>query len=56
MTLSTVIFLAIVLPNFNLILVKKFLKTAKIIDESLIQLFYVTILLNQVISFNSNVG
>jgi hypothetical protein len=36
MTLSTVIFLAIFYQTFNLTLVKKYLKTAKIIDESLI--------------------
>jgi hypothetical protein len=35
MTLSTVIFLAIFYQTFNLTLVKKYLKTAKIIDESL---------------------
>ena len=36
MTLSTVISLAIFYQTFNLTLVKKYLKTAKIIDESLI--------------------
>ncbi len=36
MTLSTVIFLAIFLPNLQLNIGKKYLKTAKIIDESLI--------------------
>jgi hypothetical protein len=36
MTLSTVIFLAIFHQAFNLTLIKKYLKTAKIIDESLI--------------------
>ena len=36
MTLSTVIFLAIFYQTFNLTLVKKDLKTAKFIDESLI--------------------
>ena len=36
MTLSTVIFLAIFYQTFNLTLVKKIPKTAKIIDESLI--------------------
>jgi hypothetical protein len=36
MTLSTVIFLAIFLPNLQLKIGKKYLKTAKIIDESLI--------------------
>ena len=36
MALSTVIFLAIFYQTFNLTLVKKYLKTAKIIDESLI--------------------
>ena len=35
-TLSTVIFLAIFLPNLQLNIGKKYLKTAKIIDESLI--------------------
>jgi uncharacterized membrane protein YwzB len=49
MTLSTVIFLTIFLPSLQLnIGKKKYLKTAKIIDESLM-LAYVTILLNQVI-------
>ena len=36
MTLSTVIFLAIFLPNLQLNIGKKYLKTAIIIDESLI--------------------
>ena len=36
MTLSTVIFLAIFLPNLQLNIGKKCIKTAKIIDESLI--------------------
>ena len=36
MTLSTVIFLAIFLPNVQLNIGKKYLRTAKIIDESLI--------------------
>ena len=36
MTLSTVIFWAIFYQAFNLTLVKKYLKTAKIIEESLI--------------------
>ena len=36
MTLSTVIFVAIFLPNLQLNIGKKYLKTAKIIDESLI--------------------
>jgi hypothetical protein len=36
MTLSIVIFWAIFYQTFNLTLVKKYLKTAKIIDESLI--------------------
>jgi hypothetical protein len=36
MTLSTVIFLAIFLPNLQLNIGKKYIKTAKIIDESLI--------------------
>ena len=36
MTLSTVIFLAIVLPSVQLNIGKKYLKTAKNIDESLI--------------------
>ena len=36
MTLSTVIFLAIFYQTFNLTLVKKYIKTSKIIDESLI--------------------
>ena len=45
------------LPNLQLNIGKKYLKSAKIIDESLIlQLFYVTILLSQVISFNSSVS
>jgi hypothetical protein len=36
MTLSTVIFVAIFLPNLQLNIGKKYLKTATIIDESLI--------------------
>jgi hypothetical protein len=36
MTLSTVIFLAIFLPNLQLNIGKRYLKTAKGIDESLI--------------------
>ena len=41
-TLSTVIFLAIFLPNLQLNIGKKYLKTAKIINESLIHLAYST--------------
>jgi hypothetical protein len=57
MTLGTVIFFSYFLPNFQLKIGTKYLKTAKNIDESLIlAIVYVTILLSQVISFNSNVS
>jgi hypothetical protein len=57
MTLGTVIFFSYFLTNFQLKIGTKYLKTAKNIDESLIlAIVYVTILLSQVISFNSNVS
>jgi hypothetical protein len=56
MTLSTHLF-SYFLPNFQLNIGTKYLKTAKNIDESLIlAIVFVTILLSQVISFNSNVS
>ena len=55
MTLSTVIFLAIFYQTFQLnIGKKKTLKLPKLLmNHWYLQLFYITILLNQVISFNS---
>ena len=55
MTLSTVIFLAIFYQTFQLNIGKKnTLKLPKLLmNHWYLQLFYITILLNQVISFNS---